>query len=124
MDLGEFSGTDKGKALRNFANFVVEVLPFLYAKSDAPSGTRCSKRKLCTNAICCLLGVSRSLLYGRKCIATRKEPGTMSWELSLTVLVSDVDNIVETGTEPAILSWKILVTMNVDVQSRFFLGCL
>lgn len=61
-------GTDRQKALRHFADFVVEVLPFLYAKADAPSGTRCPKRKLCTSAICSLLGISRSFLYGRKSV--------------------------------------------------------
>lgn len=57
-----FHGTERQKALREFAKFVLEVLPFLYGDADSPSGIR-PKKKLCTNAICCILGVSRNFLY-------------------------------------------------------------
>lgn len=63
---GELRGTDREKALRKFAKFVLEVLPFLYGQQDSPTGTAHPKRKLCTQATCCLLGVSRNFLYNRK----------------------------------------------------------
>lgn len=63
---GERSGTSRLETLRKFAKFVSEVLPFLYGQSDSPRGTKCVKRKICTQAICCILGVSRNFLYNRK----------------------------------------------------------
>lgn len=60
------SSTNSKTALQNFANFVLKVLPFLSGKEDAPSGTKCPSERLCTQAICCLLSVSRKFLYGRK----------------------------------------------------------
>lgn len=62
---GETRGTGRQKGLREFANFVFEVLPFLYSQVDSPTGTARPKTKLCTQAICCLLGVSRNFLYNR-----------------------------------------------------------
>lgn len=59
-------GTERQKALLEFGKFVIEVLPFLYGQADSPRGTMRPKRKLCTKAICCLLGVSRNFLYKRK----------------------------------------------------------
>ena len=58
-------GTERQKALSGFARFVVEVLPFLCGHIDSQRvglGERL-KNKLCTSAICCLLGVSRNCLY-------------------------------------------------------------
>lgn len=83
QDLGMFTGTERQKALRHLADFIIEVLPFLYAKADAPSGTRCPKRNICTGSICCLLGVSRSFLYARKSI---RDPSRAS-DLELVSLV-------------------------------------
>lgn len=60
-------GTARENALRKFGKFVIEVLPFLYGQVDSPRGTTRPKKKLCTQAICCLLGVSRNFLYNRKC---------------------------------------------------------
>ena len=62
---GRGHGTARQKALREFARFVLEVLPFLYGKSESPKGTARPKQKLCTQAICSLLGVSRNFLYNR-----------------------------------------------------------
>lgn len=59
-------GTERQKALREFGKFLVEFLPFLYAQVDSPRGTARPKKKLFTQAICCLLGVSRNVLYNRK----------------------------------------------------------
>lgn len=80
---GGRSGTNREIALREFAKFVVEVLPFLYGSADAPSGTSRPARKICTNAICCLLGVSKTSLYHRKYILN---PDTAS-EDELTSLI-------------------------------------
>lgn len=51
-------GTGRQRALREFAQFVLEVLPFLCGQSDSPKRRARLKRKLCTQAICSLLGVS------------------------------------------------------------------
>lgn len=79
----EHYGTEREKALREFAKFVVEVLPFLYGQVDSPRGTMRPKRKLCTQAICCLLGVSRNFLYNRKSMLS---PGSLL-DKELTSLV-------------------------------------
>lgn len=54
-----FVGTERQRALRTFGTFVLEVLPFLYGQENAPSGTECPSEKLCTQTICCILGISR-----------------------------------------------------------------
>lgn len=68
--LQECGETERERSLREFAKFVLEVLPFLYGQTDSPSGTKRPKKKLCTQAICCLLGVSRNFLYNRKSMAS------------------------------------------------------
>lgn len=77
-------GTDRQIALLNFANFALEVLPFLYGQSGAPDGTPCPAEKLCTQAICSLLVVSRNFLYGRK-------RASLSTQVSEDELTSIVD---------------------------------
>lgn len=80
-DLGADLGqqiTARKQTLREHADFVVEVFPFVYGLIDSPLGTPKPPRKLCTEAICCLLGVSKIFLYGRKrttrqCSATDEE---------------------------------------------------
>lgn len=59
---GDTCGTEREIALRDFAKFVMEVLPFLYGQADSPTGTTRPMMKLCTQSICCLLGVSRNFL--------------------------------------------------------------
>lgn len=76
-------GTLLQRAHRKFADMVIKVLPFLYGKEDAPSGTRCPHEKLCTHAICCLLGVSRKFVYGRK----KAAPGTAVPDHELTSVI-------------------------------------
>lgn len=66
MSVRRFFGTGREKALRDFAKFFLEVLPFLYAQADSPRGTKRPARILFTTANCCLLGVSRNFLYNRK----------------------------------------------------------
>lgn len=60
------STTDRCAALRQLGEFIADVLPFLYGMNDSRNGVRKPKNKLCTTAICGLLGVSRNLLYKRK----------------------------------------------------------
>ena len=52
--------------LRTLSNFIEEVLPFLYGQADSPTGTKRPSKKLCTHAICSILGVSRNYLYNRQ----------------------------------------------------------
>ena len=52
--------------LQTLSNFIGEVLPFLYGQADSPTGTVRPSKKLCTHAICCILGVSRNFLYNRR----------------------------------------------------------
>lgn len=40
--------TDRQKAIHALKSFEVEVLPFLYGKRNAPSGTLCPTKKLCS----------------------------------------------------------------------------
>ena len=62
--------TDRQKALKQLSEFTTEVIPFLRGQKDAPSGTKRPQNKLCTEAICCLLGVSKNFLYRRKLFRT------------------------------------------------------
>lgn len=59
-------GTRRQESLRDFARFVMEILPFLYAKDSSACGSVHLRKKLCTHSICCLLGISRNFLYNRK----------------------------------------------------------
>lgn len=69
------STTDRRKAVRQLGDFIADVLPFLYGVSDSSNGVRRPKQKLCTTAICCLLGVSRNFLYKRKRALLGKRAG-------------------------------------------------
>lgn len=52
--------------LKDLAEFVLDVLPFLYGLRDAPDGENCPSRKFCTKCICGILGISRNFLYHRR----------------------------------------------------------
>lgn len=71
---GQHPGTERENSLRQFGNFVVEVLPSLYGQADSPNSNGFPQKKLCTQAICCLLGVSRNFLYGRKTTSSSGNP--------------------------------------------------
>lgn len=57
--------TERRRTLREFGAFVMEVMPFLYGQIASPRSSARLNNKLCTQAICCLLGVSRNFLYNR-----------------------------------------------------------
>ena len=58
--------TDRKEALQQLAIFATEVILFPRGKRDAPNGTARPDNPFCTEAICCLLGVSRNFIYRRK----------------------------------------------------------
>lgn len=74
--------TDRPAALRELKLFATDVFPFLRGQQDAPSGTPRPKRKLCTEAICSLLGVSKNFLYGRTITGPRISGAEQGQEVS------------------------------------------
>ena len=77
--------TDRQNALKSLAKLCKEVLPFLRGEKSAPNCTVYPQIKLCTEAICCLLGVSRNFLYRRK----PASHGNICQEEELSSIVDD-----------------------------------
>lgn len=80
---------NRKRSLRRFTDFALKVLPFLYGNEDAPSGTKCPSEKLCTEAICALLGVSRKFLYGRKRMVLVNAPSNDVSDQDLSSIIDE-----------------------------------
>lgn len=118
--------TDRGRAVQRLANCSVEELPFLYAQKGAPNGTAHPVRNFCSEAICCILGVSRNFLYRRNIAFSR----IVSSDQDLTSVVDTACvrqrqyRLLEVGEDVLILkiSRGTTVTAEISVLMEFQLG--
>lgn len=78
--------SERQRALRDLADFVTDVLPFLWGQRESSTGIKPPEKKLCTQVLCDLLGVSRNFLYKRKASASLQLSAAPAGEMFLSIL--------------------------------------